>query len=358
MARILLGCIIGKVPSQVVTCYRALLNFIYIAQYASHDNTTIQYLEDSLDLYHANMHILVHLGVQEYLNIPKLHSMLHHAECIRNFGTNNNYNAEIFEMFHIDFAKECWRASNFRDRVPQMTQWLSRQEKVAMFESYLNNYKREEEKQAELEGGIEASSSPSSKPLSTFLAKHPHSPGQTLKSVQTSHQCPSFSCHLRTFLNKFMDRGNTIPRNQVALAQLPFDRLNIWHSFKFVLDSLGNDIDSIQNMDGIKAKPGKRGEEGRFDAVIVAHIDKAEARGLQGIKVGRLRVIFSLQDILYSYNIAPYSWPKGLLVYVEWYKISRNPGQFHNMYIVTKPVPQANGVAPGAIVLLGNICQS
>jgi hypothetical protein len=31
MARILLGCIVGKVPSCVMTCYRALLDFIYIA---------------------------------------------------------------------------------------------------------------------------------------------------------------------------------------------------------------------------------------------------------------------------------------------------------------------------------------
>ncbi|EGO30215.1 hypothetical protein SERLADRAFT_404491 [Serpula lacrymans var. lacrymans S7.9] len=151
-------------------------------------------------------------------------------------------------MFRIDFANEGWRASNFRDKVPQMTQWLGRQEKVAMFESYLNNYKREEEKQAELEG------------------------------------------------------------------------------------------DSIQNMDGIKAKPGKKGEEGRFDAVIVAHTDEAEATGLQGMKVGRLRVIFSLPDILYFYNIAPHSWPKGPLAYVEWYKISRNPGKFHNMQIVLRLV--------------------
>ncbi|EGN96437.1 hypothetical protein SERLA73DRAFT_59635, partial [Serpula lacrymans var. lacrymans S7.3] len=134
MARILLG----KVPSQVVMCYRALLDFIYIAQYASHDDTTIQYPEDSPDLYHANKHIFVHLGVREHLNIPKFHSMLHYAECIRNFGTTNNYNTKMFKRFHVDFAKEGWRVSNSHDKVPQMTQWLSRQEKVAMFESYLN----------------------------------------------------------------------------------------------------------------------------------------------------------------------------------------------------------------------------
>jgi len=41
MARILLGCLIGKAPSEVILCYRAILDFVYIAQYASHDDKTL-----------------------------------------------------------------------------------------------------------------------------------------------------------------------------------------------------------------------------------------------------------------------------------------------------------------------------
>ncbi|KAG2069256.1 hypothetical protein BDR04DRAFT_1128943 [Suillus decipiens] len=115
MARILLGCIIGRAPTKVITCFRALLDFIYLAQYPSHDDHTLQYLEDALDLYHTNKDVLVDLGIHDHLNIPKFHSM----------------------CFHIDCAKEGWRASNFRDELPQMTHWLERQEKVAMFETYL-----------------------------------------------------------------------------------------------------------------------------------------------------------------------------------------------------------------------------
>jgi hypothetical protein len=49
--------------------------------------------------------------------------MQHYAECIRNFGTTDNYNTEMFEQsFHINYAKEAWRATNFRDELPQMTQ--------------------------------------------------------------------------------------------------------------------------------------------------------------------------------------------------------------------------------------------
>ncbi|KIK74389.1 hypothetical protein PAXRUDRAFT_81403, partial [Paxillus rubicundulus Ve08.2h10] len=123
MARILLGCLVGKVPTQVITALQALLDFVYITQYPTHDNTSLQYMEDALDLFHQHKAILTgpDLDIRKHLNISKFHLMLHYMECIRNFGTTNNYNTEMFEHFHINMAKEGWRASNFRDEVPQMT---------------------------------------------------------------------------------------------------------------------------------------------------------------------------------------------------------------------------------------------
>ncbi|KAG1898415.1 uncharacterized protein F5891DRAFT_955444 [Suillus fuscotomentosus] len=100
---------------QVILCYRALLDFIYMAQYPTHDDSTLQYLTNALDEFHANKDILVDLEIRNHFNIPKFHSMLHYDECIHNFGTTYNYNTEMFEQFHIDYAKEAWRASNFHN---------------------------------------------------------------------------------------------------------------------------------------------------------------------------------------------------------------------------------------------------
>ena len=80
--------------------------------------------------------------------------MIHYAQAICDFGTTNNYNTEMFERFHIDCAKEAWRASNFRDELPQMVQWLARQEKVTMFETYLKHYESLEDREAEDEAGM------------------------------------------------------------------------------------------------------------------------------------------------------------------------------------------------------------
>ena len=112
MARILLGCLVGKVPNGVLTCYRVLLNFLYLAQYPSHNPNSLQYMEHALTLFHDHKHILVVLGVRNHFNIPKFHSLLHYIDCIKMYGTTDNYNTEAFERLHIDLAKEGWRASN------------------------------------------------------------------------------------------------------------------------------------------------------------------------------------------------------------------------------------------------------
>ncbi|EGN91552.1 hypothetical protein SERLA73DRAFT_80339 [Serpula lacrymans var. lacrymans S7.3] len=46
---------------------------------------------------------------------------LHYVDTICWFGATNNYNTEMFEHFHIDMAKNAWRASNHRNERAQMT---------------------------------------------------------------------------------------------------------------------------------------------------------------------------------------------------------------------------------------------
>ncbi|KAG1840100.1 hypothetical protein DFJ58DRAFT_611552, partial [Suillus subalutaceus] len=137
MARVLLGCLIGKVPRGVIQAYRSLLDFIYLAQYPTHDDTTLQYMQKALEDFHQHKEVIINLGVRDDLDIPKFHSLQHYLENIKNFGTTDNYNTEMFERFHIDFCKEAWYASNGRNEKPQMIAWLTRREKVSSFQSYL-----------------------------------------------------------------------------------------------------------------------------------------------------------------------------------------------------------------------------
>lgn len=137
MAKILLGCLNGKVAPAAITVFRSILDFIYLAQYPTHDDETLRYMEDALRTFHRHKKILVTLGVREHFNIPKLHSLLHYITSIKLFGTTDNYNTEMFERLHIDYAKEAWRASNHRDECPQMIRWLGRRERMVQFEQYM-----------------------------------------------------------------------------------------------------------------------------------------------------------------------------------------------------------------------------
>ncbi|KAA1480068.1 hypothetical protein DENSPDRAFT_789890, partial [Dentipellis sp. KUC8613] len=139
MAGVLLGCLVGAIPQSALVAVRSLLDFIYIAQYATHDDATLQYLETALEDFMKHRSVFVdQLKIRSHFNIPKFHSLLHYVESIRLYGTTDNYNTEMFERFHIDFAKDAWRASNHRNERPQMVQWLSRREKLARLDQYFS----------------------------------------------------------------------------------------------------------------------------------------------------------------------------------------------------------------------------
>jgi hypothetical protein len=103
MCSILLGLIVdlpvpgGMDSSRVVKATRALLDFLFLAQFRSHTSDTIHRLEECLAAFHNNKAIFVDLGIREHFNIPKLHSLLHYASSIRMFGTTDNYNTEQSE---------------------------------------------------------------------------------------------------------------------------------------------------------------------------------------------------------------------------------------------------------------------
>jgi hypothetical protein len=276
MARILLGCLIGQVPAGVIRCYRALLDFIYLAQYQTHDDQTLKYMQDALDLFHANKEVLINLEVRDHLDIPKLHSLQHYIDSIRLFGTTDNYNTEMFERFHIDFCKEGWYASNGRDEKPQMITWLSRREKVAAFQSYLKMTVDDEDPDFTFTHSRFAEER-------ILLAKQPHRQRQEISDIMEMHNCPGFESEIKRFLNN--KNAGSISRGQLQDTPLPFTSLNVHHSFRFRLETLGNDVDfDSEESDAVKAKPQSKGHDARFDTVVIMERKDCDSTsGLTGV---------------------------------------------------------------------------
>ena len=353
MARILLACIVGKVPTGVITCVKAVLDFVYLAQYKAHDTDTLQYLEDALETFQKNQHIFIELEIHPTLNIPKFHALRHYLDSIKLFGTTDNYNTEMFERFHIDFAKEGFRASNKRDVFPQMIVWLSRREKVSMFSNYLDL----------IDSPITFNPRPKSLQSrnAITIAKHPPYKKHKLATIEQYHNAPNFSQDLSHFLNHFLQ----LPGSDSMATQyiLPFAGLDVFTQFKFHPNSLQenvNDIEGMEENDTIKALPsGLKNKAAQFNMVVAITSDDAESTGIEGLywfqysfpiislicalgtRIGRVRVIFQLPLILSISNNqsmeAPPAWPKEHLAYVEWYQpLAANPDKVNGMYSVRR----------------------
>ena len=144
MCRVLPGLILGlplpggASPSRLLRATKALLDFLYFAQYPTHHTGSLKLLDSALRAFHANKQVFVDLGIRDNFHLPKLHSLDHYRVAIEMFGTTDNYDTQYTERLHIDFTKEAYRASNCKDELPQMTQWLERREKILQHEKYIH----------------------------------------------------------------------------------------------------------------------------------------------------------------------------------------------------------------------------
>ena len=296
MAKILLGCLHGVLPKKCIIACRSLLDFIYLAQYTTHDEVTLGYMQDALDTFHAHKSFFTDappggINIRDDLNIPKFHFLDHYIQSIKLLGTTDNYNTEMFERLHIDFAKEGWRASNQREAFPQMIKWLSRVEKMFAFQNYVT-WKDEQN----------AVATPPSQPLSRnaagnviSLPKHPTQPRQLISVIANRHIAPGFPAALKTFLNQLTPNPTSSSRT-AHLHSLPFQRLDVFHTFKFHPPSLEDDEEAC---DVIKAAPATKNRAARFDTAIILHSDKAESTGVYGV----LRCYFMPLNLSYSLSL-------------------------------------------------------
>jgi hypothetical protein len=81
-----------------------VLDFLYLAEYPVHTTESLTTLDDALDSFHKNKDIFVELGIWQSFNIPKLHSLQHYSGAIKLFGTTDNYNTQVIEHLHINYA--------------------------------------------------------------------------------------------------------------------------------------------------------------------------------------------------------------------------------------------------------------
>ncbi|KAJ8582581.1 hypothetical protein M405DRAFT_867713 [Rhizopogon salebrosus TDB-379] len=144
------------------------------------------------------------------------------------------------------------------------------------------------------------------------------------------------------------------------MTRLPFERLNVYHGFKFPLEDVGDDRkEGDEERDWVRARPGARGQTERFDTVVAMVAPQSESTGVEGTRIGRLKVIFRLPDLLYGLHEAPATWPREPLAYIEWYsKLKGESEPDHNMYSVVSSKRRREGLPYADFVPLSSIRQS
>lgn len=137
MEKVFLGVLAGATDARVILAARGILDFIYLAHFGSHTDDSLDRLDAAWLMFHDNKAVFIDLEIRKHFNISKLHNIRHYIDSIRSHGTTDGFNTENSERLHIDLAKVGYLASNKKDYIRQMTQWLQRQESIHRFAGYL-----------------------------------------------------------------------------------------------------------------------------------------------------------------------------------------------------------------------------
>ena len=114
---------------------------------------------------------------------------------------------------------------------------------------------------------------PSKDHQSITLPKIPSSPKKLLGSIAREHGVPDFPINLRDYVNGIEQLHAATP---IVYDPLPFQRIDVFHSFKFSREGL---LDDTMARDWVRATPV---DDRRFDTVVVLTDDDAESTGLDG----------------------------------------------------------------------------
>ncbi|KAI0716908.1 hypothetical protein C8Q76DRAFT_795145 [Earliella scabrosa] len=378
ICRFLLSLVIGLLlpdgvsPVRLVRSVRAILDFLYIARYPAHTSDSLGLLRNALERFHANKNVFIDLGIRTNFHFPKLHSLDHYLNSIKLFGTTDNYDTQYTERLHIDFAKDAYRATNHRDELPQMTDWLERREKILRHEAYikwrLERMAQKSQLQPQHDPGPSSAPQRSSTQSSASrsndltaaahtqikLAKWPNVKALRMGAAINDYGATYFRDALARFIVSYRDPSLTdaeIEHESLNVLH-QFNRFPVFHRVKFVL----GDAQQLGIMESVKdtvhARPSRRDRRGRhvparFDTVLVQE-PNAAGTGIQSYRVGRVRLIFKLPRSVLQ-QVMPDVIAPGPLAYVEWFTAFTQPDPVHGLYKVSR-CRDANGALRASVV--------
>ncbi|KAI0764439.1 hypothetical protein BC629DRAFT_1583834 [Irpex lacteus] len=336
----------GQSPVRLVKATRALLDFLYLAQYPVHSSDTLILLHNALQSFHDNKDIFIELGVRKNWQLPKLHFASHYVALIKSLGTADNFNTEYTERLHIDFAKDAYHATNHKNELPQMTRWLERREKILQHEKLVQWRKN----------GCRPP--PTEKPLFPMppprlvMTKHPSRKAVPLTELVRDYHALLFRDALAEFIvrhsNPHLTKAQVNAR--AAHLDLPFRTLPVYHKAKFWLGNSEHHRLMSNELDTAVAVPTRRDSQ---NCVLPARFDTVLVNGGTGDYV-----IFALPARATAQLFVPGTLPPRYLAYVEWFTpFPRAPQPHHSLYRIKRAL-LPDGQPLASVIPLHNIQRS
>ncbi|KAI0944925.1 hypothetical protein AcV7_001596 [Taiwanofungus camphoratus] len=292
---VLLGLIIGlplragQSAVRLIRAVRALLDFLYLAQYPAHTSETSKLLTDSLARFHANKSIFVDLGIRLHFRLPKLHALDHYLASIQLFGTTDNYDTQYSERLHIDLVKNAYRATNQKDEFTQMTVWLEIKEKVGCHEAYIQWRIRSQVSNPLPPKALVDSGKP---PI--HMSRNPSVKAVPFSLIISDYGATYFRDALARFVIRHRDPSLTTMQVERASASIyfAFRTVPVYHKIKLWIDNAQAFNISGQMMDVVHARPQRKDKQkrdvpGRFDTVLVNE-GGGSSIGVAGYRVGQV----------------------------------------------------------------------
>ena len=145
-------CGAPKLTVPVMCNQRAFCDLVYLVQYQSHNETTLGYIDDALDVIHKTKRVYIQLGARRgkrgvinHFNIPKLCNLLEFVHHVREMGSSPQFSTDWIESLHRKCAKELYGFTNRKNFVPQMCERLDRTERISHREEFIEWFKETQE---------------------------------------------------------------------------------------------------------------------------------------------------------------------------------------------------------------------
>jgi hypothetical protein len=253
-------------------------------------------MSNALAHFHKYKEIFINRNIRENSHIPKLHSMEHYITTIKSQGLADEFNTELPEHLHIDFAKVGYCVSSRKDYIIQIFHWIACQEKIHASSAYLQwhiPYMRELDPstgKADLADKIENGGALKDleveleedimNPGHTYhIAKYPGYPNTTISTIISEFQATDFIHTLSTFVHQ------VLPNVHFPISETTC--LDLYKQVTFSLRSI-QQIEDTMIRDVVRATLYIPQHEyaaacpAHFDTVLVHYTSEAEETGIRG----------------------------------------------------------------------------